>query len=189
MLRVRDHMTSIDGTSASIALREEALMSSGGNRPVHPDYVIRPLARDDYDHGFAALLEELTTAEFTREQFVQRYDSLKRAAAAGQPTIIMVAEHKATRQVAATATCMLELKFIHGTGTVGHVEDVVTSKNHRKKGLAKSILNALEAAASKIPGCYKIILDCDRHNVKVYEKLGYVEKAVQMAKYFKLSKL
>jgi glucosamine-phosphate N-acetyltransferase len=156
--------------------------------PDHPHYVVRPLARDDYGKGFAALLSELTTAEFTQEEFHERFDSLAKAAAAGQPTFCYVAEHIPTQQLAATASCLIELKFIHGTGVVGHVEDVVTSSAHRKKGLTGRILRALHAAAER-EGCYKIILDCDIHNVPVYLKTGYVLKAVQMARYLPVSKL
>jgi glucosamine-phosphate N-acetyltransferase len=32
-------------------------------------------------------------------------------------------------------------------------------------------------------GCYKVILDCAEHNVKFYEKCGFLRKELQMAMY------
>ncbi|CAE7372554.1 GNA1, partial [Symbiodinium microadriaticum] len=99
------------------------------------------------------------------------------------PTFVYVAEHIPSKTVVASASCAVELKFIHSTGKVGHIEDVVTESNHRRNGLAKRILQHLEESAQSF-GCYKLILDCAEHNVQVYTKAGYKLKELQMVKYF-----
>ena len=175
------------------------------------EYVVRPLERDDFAKGYCSLLGQLTQADFTQEvclslpccctvtqfnivvlkflfsyglfqQFETRFDQLEQLKAI-QPTFIFVAEHISTHTVVASAACAVELKFIHSNGMVGHIEDVVTDGEHRRKGLAKSILQELQAAASAF-GCYKVILDCAEHNVPVYEKAGFKQKEIQMVKYF-----
>lgn len=146
------------------------------------EYIIRPLERGDHEKGYCSLMAQLTSADFTQEQFEQRFDQLEQIKAI-QPTFIYVAEHVPSQTVVAAAACAVELKFIHSCGMVGHVEDVVTDNFHRRKGLAKKILAELQTAAQGF-GCYKIILDCAEHNVPVYEKAGFVQKEIQMVKYF-----
>jgi glucosamine-phosphate N-acetyltransferase len=146
------------------------------------EYHIRPLLRDDYAKGYCTLMAQLTAADFSQEQFEARFDHLEQLKSI-QPTFIFVAEHIASQTVVASAQCAVELKFIHGCSQVGHIEDVVTDSEHRRKGLAKRILHELETAANAF-GCYKIILDCAEHNVPVYEKAGFVKKEIQMVKYF-----
>lgn len=146
------------------------------------EYVIRPLERDDYGKGYCDLMGQLTTADFTEEQFIFRFNQLEQVREI-QPTFIFVAEHTPTQTVVASAACAVELKFIHSTGSVGHIEDVVTSNEHRRKGLAKKILHELQGAAKEF-GCYKVILDCAEHNVPVYERAGFTKKEIQMVQYF-----
>jgi glucosamine-phosphate N-acetyltransferase len=146
------------------------------------DYVIRKLERGDYEKGYCDLLAQLTVAEFTQEQFEARFDQLAQIEEI-QPTFIYIAEHVPTNTVVASASCAVELKFIHSVGRVGHIEDVVTDSNHRRNGLAKRILEQLENSAQAF-GCYKLILDCAEHNVPVYTKAGYKLKELQMVKYF-----
>jgi glucosamine-phosphate N-acetyltransferase len=146
------------------------------------EYIVRPLERGDHAKGYSTLLSQLTSSDFTAEQFEARFDQLIQLKAI-QPTFIFVAEHVVSQTVVASAACAVELKFIHATGSVGHIEDVVTDSEHRRKGLAKSILQELQTAATDF-GCYKVILDCAEHNIPVYEKAGFIRKEIQMVKYF-----
>ena len=146
------------------------------------EYVIRPLERGDYAKGYCALMAQLTAADFSEDQFEARFNQLEQIREI-QPTFIVVAEHISSQTVVASASCAVELKFIHSTGSVGHIEDVVTHNDHRRKGLAKRILQELQAAARGF-GCYKVILDCAEHNVPVYERAGFTQKEIQMVQYF-----
>lgn len=88
----------------------------------------------------------------------------------------------ASNRIIATATLVIELKFIRSCGKCGHIEDVVVDSSYRGLGLGLQVLEALIAAA-KENGCYKIILDCAESNVAFYEKCGLTRKEVQMVRY------
>lgn len=83
----------------------------------------------------------------------------------------------------ASATLMVEVKFIRDCGRCGHIEDVVVDSSYRGLRLGARVVEAL-AGAAREAGCYKIILDCSEDNVAFYEKCGLTRKAVQMAQYF-----
>lgn len=171
-------LTTISRYQLSEARREPSQSAMSG----FEEYSIRPLERGDFSKGYCALLAQLTSADFTQEQFEARFDQLEQLKTL-QPTFIFVAEHVSSQTVVASATCAVELKFIHSNGMVGHIEDVVTDNDHRRKGLANKILHELQNAAKEF-GCYKVILDCAEHNVPVYEKAGFLKKEIQMVKYF-----
>ncbi len=77
-------------------------------------------------------------------------------------------------KVAGIATILIEQKFIHDGSRIGHIEDVVVTKNCRGLGIGKKLIEkCLEVARER--QCYKVILDCDDKNVKFYEKIGFVK--------------
>ena len=96
-----------------------------------------------------------------------------------QNYIIIVAEDLESSEIIGTATLLIEQKFIHNGGKVGHIEDVVTRKGFEGRGVGREIVNKLIEIANEY-GCYKIILDCDVTVVKFYEKMGFVKKAITM---------
>ena len=60
--------------------------------------------------------------------------------------------------------------------------DVVVDKNIRGYGLGKKIIDkAIQYAKNQ--GCYKIILDCNKDNIKFYEKCGFTHKEYEMVIY------
>ena len=65
------------------------------------------------------------------------------------------AKGKQVGRVCGTAALLIEDKFIHGNGKVGHIEDVVTLEEYRGKGLGKALVQAL-SAISQSQGCYKV---------------------------------
>ena len=92
-----------------------------------------------------------------------------------------------TDQIVACATLVIEHKFIHACGRVGHIEDVVVDARQRGKQLGRILVEALRVVAVDGDGggfgCYKVILDCAEDNVSFYEKCEYRKKGVQMAYY------
>eukprot|EP00397_Hematodinium_sp_SG-2012_P059735 GEMP01076920.1.p1 GENE.GEMP01076920.1~~GEMP01076920.1.p1 ORF type:complete len:181 (+),score=36.03 GEMP01076920.1:39-581(+) len=125
--------------------------------PLGDGYVLRHLAKEDYH----------------KAQFVAALDQRANC-------ITMVVEHECSRQLVASASMVLEQKFLHECACVGHIEDVVTHPEHRGKGLAKKILESLQQEAEDL-GCYKVILNCKGCNVPVYTKCGWLESGeVQM---------
>jgi len=75
-------------------------------------------------------------------------------------------------KVVASTTLIIEQKFIHDGGLVGHIEDVVVSKEYQGKGIGEElILQVLDYA--KKNNCYKTILDCTDDVKPFYEKIGF----------------
>ena len=128
---------------------------------------IRKLEEKDLFNGFLASLDSLRKAsnidsEKAKEIF-QKIDS-------NQEHVIFVAEHNG--KIVGSTTLLIEQKFIHKGGLVGHIEDVVVSKDMQGQKIGeKLILAALDHA--KKSGCYKTILDCLDDVKPFYEKLGF----------------
>jgi len=98
----------------------------------------------------------------------------------GDPNyIIIVAEEQENQTIIGTATLLIEQKFIHNGGKVGHIEDVATRAGYEGIGVGKEIIQRL-IEISKDQQCYKIILDCDDKVIGFYEKLGFKKRGVMM---------
>ncbi len=74
---------------------------------------------------------------------------------------IVVGEHGPTKKLVASATLLVERKFIHGCGVAGHIEDVVVDKSMRGRNLGLKLMEALKFLAQEL-GCYKLMLDCSK---------------------------
>jgi len=75
-------------------------------------------------------------------------------------------------QVVGTASLLLERKFLHRGGLVGHIEDVAVHRDFRLRGTGTAVVGHVTEEARKL-GCYKVILDCFEHLVPFYARLGY----------------
>lgn len=62
---------------------------------------------------------------------------------------------------------------------VAHIEDVVTTKDHRGKGYASMLLAHIKAEAIR-KNCYKIVLNCRERVKAFYEKNGFEIGGVEM---------
>jgi GNAT superfamily N-acetyltransferase len=78
---------------------------------------------------------------------------------------ILVFEHVPSKRIIATATLLVERKFLRNAGLVGHIEDVAVDPEQRGKNLGKRVIVALTEIAEKV-GCYKTILDCNEGNIR-----------------------
>jgi glucosamine-phosphate N-acetyltransferase len=93
-----------------------------------------------------------------------------------------VIEDTAKKTIIGTATLLVELKFIRGCNSCGHIEDVVVDSSYRGKQLGKRLIDRLREDAIHLK-CYKIILDCSESNQAFYEKCGLQRKEIQMVEY------
>ncbi|KAN0032058.1 hypothetical protein ACTFIV_005931 [Dictyostelium citrinum] len=145
----------------------------------------RPLDIDDYDKGYSECLQQLTEAKFSKEQFIERFNQIKK-----QPDtyFLIVAVDVKLNKIIACGSLFVEKKFIRNCGTCGHIEDIVVNNNYRGKNLGLRIIEQLKCIGSQA-GCYKIILDCSEANVKFYEKCKFERKGVQMSIYLPIPKL
>ena len=79
---------------------------------------------------------------------------------------------------------MVERKFIHECGLVGHIEDIVVHSDCRGKKFGQLLVEQLTSLSEAL-GCYKVILASAEGNAGFYEKCGYSRKEIEMAKYRK----
>ncbi|KAH6657463.1 acyl-CoA N-acyltransferase [Truncatella angustata] len=150
-------------------------------------YTIRALQQSDYEAGFLDCLRVLTTVgDISKEQFAEQYETLKKKedvyyvlviedASSGKPVIV------------GTGALIVEQKFIHALGKVGHIEDIAVAKDQQGKKLGLRLIQALDFISEKV-GCYKTILDCSEANEGFYVKCGYRRAGLQMAHYYENEK-
>ncbi|EFX04939.1 glucosamine 6-phosphate acetyltransferase [Grosmannia clavigera kw1407] len=148
-------------------------------------YRVRSLRRTDYASGFLDCLRVLTTVgDVSEAAFVERYDWM-----AGQngSYFVLVIEDTAVGKVVGTGALLVERKFIHNLGIVGHIEDIAVAKDQQGKKLGLRIIQALDFIAEKV-GCYKSILDCSEANEGFYVKCGFRRAGLEMAHYYEGAK-
>lgn len=118
-----------------------------------PGYTIRPLCRSDFQRGYLDVLRVLTTVgEVSDEQWNQRYDWIS---SRNDEYYLLVVCDEAER-IVGTGSLIVERKFIHSLGLVGHIEDIAVEKGQQGKKLGLRIIQALDFVASNV-GCYKVI--------------------------------
>ena len=139
-----------------------------------PEIIIRNISESDLENGF---LESL--------------DNLKHASDLGQTTaknilnkilndenhIIHVAEYDG--KIVGSTTLLIEQKFIHQGGFVGHIEDVVVKKEFEKLGIGMKLVNSLLQVAEERK-CYKTLLNCEDSLKSFYERIGFKHKSNEM---------
>ena len=89
----------------------------------------------------------------------------------------------ASQHIVGTGALIVERKFIHQLGLVGHIEDIAVAKDQQGKKLGLRIIQALDFVAEKV-GCYKSILDCSEANEGFYVKCGFKRAGLEMAHYY-----
>jgi glucosamine-phosphate N-acetyltransferase len=138
-------------------------------------YRVREIDLDDLNHGF---LEELSNLSETRglDPEAARRLLLKIRTNPFHKVFVAVKEDG---EVIGTSTLIIEQKFIHNFGLVGHVEDVSVRKAYEGTGVGSSLVKKAVERAKKL-GCYKCILDCDTRLTKFYEKLGFRKHEIGM---------
>ncbi|KAK3563525.1 hypothetical protein QTP86_030384 [Hemibagrus guttatus] len=144
--------------------------------------VLRPLHPADLDRGLYKVLSQLTVAgDVTKEQFRVNFEHMKKT---GDYYVIVV-EDTNLGQIVATATLIIEHKFIHSCAKRGRVEEVVVSDVCRGKQLGKLLVATLTLLSQKLQ-CYKITLECSQKNVEFYKKLGYTssEETYMQCRFF-----
>ena len=123
----------------------------------------------------------------TSQIFRETFDELRLANETSPTSHYMVVVIEDTTlaeadRIVATATLLLERKFLRGGAIAGHIEDVSVKTSHQGRGLGRVLIDTLTSLARK-KSCYKVILDCEDRNVAFYEKCGYDRAGVEMKKY------
>ena len=128
---------------------------------------IREIEEDDLEKGFLETLDFLrNTSGLNKNNAKKILKKIKQ----NPNHIIYVAI--TDKKIIGSTTLLIEQKFIHDGGLVGHIEDVVVRKDYERKGIGiKLVTSMLEHAKEK--NCYKTILDCKDDVKQFYEKIGF----------------
>ena len=135
------------------------------------DITIRKLQKDDLWNGFLLTLDSLRQSSNIDKKTAEKiFDKIN----SNPDHIVVVAVIEG--KIVGSTTLLIETKFIHNGGKVGHIEDVVVDKEYQRKGIGEKIITYLLRYA-KDQGCYKTILDCVDDVKPFYEKLGFKHNA------------
>src|SRR5262245_5973477 len=133
-------------------------------------FTIRELKNSDFENGFFETLSNLSQIGSIDHNMGSAERVLK-TIMENNTSRIYVAESD-DGQIIGSITLLLEKKFIHNGGKVGHIEDVVTRKEYSGHGIGSALVQKCVDVARK-ENCYKVILDCSQHNIPFYEKVGF----------------
>merc|ERR1712000_24003 len=173
-------------TDAMASLFTPDLLSPEVQSALPQGYVLRALRRDDFASGFLDCLRVLTTVgDVTDEGFGDQFDQMQKQG--GYYIVVIEDPSREEAKVVATGALIVERKFIHSLGAVGHIEDIAVARDQQGKKLGLRLIQALDFVAEKV-GCYKSILDCSEANEGFYIKCGFRRAGLQMAHYYEGNK-
>jgi len=131
------------------------------------EIIIREIEENDLEKGFLETLDFLRKAsDIDKNKAKEILEKIKQ----NPNHIIHVAVDD--NKIVGSTTLLVEQKFIHDGGFVGHIEDVVVRKDYEGKGIGiKLVMSMLERAKEK--NCYKTILDCKDNVKQFYERIGF----------------
>ena len=132
-----------------------------------PEIIIREIEEDDLENGSLETLDFLRNASDLDKN--KANEILKKIKQNPNHIIHVAIDNK---KIVGSTTLLIEQKFIHDGGLVGHIEDVVVRKDYEGKGIGiKLVTSLLERAKEK--NCYKTILDCKDDVKQFYERIGF----------------
>lgn len=135
---------------------------------------IRELQKKDLQNGFLTTLDSLKqTSNMDKNKAEEVFETIN----SNPNHIIVIAELDG--KVVGTTTLLIEPKFIHDGGLVGHIEDVVVGKKFQGQKIGNEIVKFLLEVA-KNRGCYKTILNCTEDVKEFYEKMGFKHTANEL---------
>ena len=128
---------------------------------------IREIRENDLENGFLETLDFLRkVSDLDKNKAKEILEKIKQ----NPNQIIQVAIDD--KKIVGCITLLIEQKFIHDGGLVGHIEDVVVRKDYEGKGIGIELVTSmLEYAKRK--NCYKTILDCKDDVKQFYERIGF----------------
>ena len=138
------------------------------------ELIIREIIESDLKNGFLESLDNLRQSSNLEQN--SAINILKKIFE-NENHIIHVVEFDG--KIVGSATLLIEQKFIHEGGIVGHIEDVVVKKEFEGQGIGMNlVLSLLDVAKER--KCYKTILNCENALISFYEKIGFKQKSNEM---------
>ena len=139
-----------------------------------PEIIIREIEEDDLEKGFLETLDFLrNTGDLDKNKANEILKKIKQ----NPNHIIYVAIDN--KKIVGSTTLLIEQKFIHDGGLVGHIEDVVVRKDYEGQGIGMKLVSSLLDVA-KQRKCYKTILNCEDSLKPFYEKIGFKKATNEM---------
>ncbi len=139
-------------------------------------YKIKELKKKHVTHE---LFETLSNLSDSTKTDIYKGRKIFREIKKNKKHFIWVAIDKQTDGIIGMITLLVEPKFIHNCGYLGHIEDVVVHKDYEGKGIGKDLVKTA-LKQSKKSDCYRVILNCSEENKEFYEKSGFREKEIEM---------
>ena len=139
-----------------------------------PEIIIRNISESDLENGFLESLDNLKHASDLEQTTAK---NILNKILNDENHIIHVAEYDG--KIVGSTTLLIEQKFIHQGGFVGHIEDVVVKKEFEKLGIGMKLVNSLLQVAEERK-CYKTILNCEDSLKSFYERIGFKHKSNEM---------
>ena len=138
------------------------------------ELIIREIIESDLENGFLESLDNLRQASNLEHNYAK---GILKGILENENHIVRVAELDG--KIVGSTTLLIEQKFIHDGGFVGHIEDVVVKKEFEGQEIGmKLVLSLLDVAKER--KCYKTILNCEDELVSFYEKIGFRQKTNEM---------
>ena len=138
------------------------------------ELIIRKIIESDLENGFLESLDNLREVSNLEHNSAK---SILEGILENENHIVHVAELDG--KIVGSTTLLIEQKFIHEGGFVGHIEDVVVKKEFEGQGIGmKLVLSLLDVANEK--KCYKTILNCEDTLIPFYDKIGFKQKSNEM---------
>jgi len=134
------------------------------------EYFLKELTDLDLDEDFKGFLLTLSNLSEIKEITLSKMKEIL-SKINSENGIIYIVKTK-EKKIIGTAKLLVEQKFTHSAGKVGHIEDVAVLKGYEGKGIASEIIKQLIFLA-KQKGCYKLILDCKDNLIPFYNKFGF----------------
>jgi glucosamine-phosphate N-acetyltransferase len=144
--------TSITENGEGESLFAPSLISPEIQSVLPEGYSARPLRRSDYHLGYLNVLRVLTTVgDITEAMWNDRFEYLSKRN--DEYYLIVICD--GAGRIVGTGSLIVERKFIHTLGLVGHIEDIAVSADQQGKKLGLRIIQTLDYVAAKV-GCYKV---------------------------------
>ena len=131
------------------------------------ELIIRKIIESDLENSFLESLDNLKQASDLDLDIAKE---ILRKILDDENHIIHVAEMDG--MVVGSTTLLIEQKFIHKGGLVGHIEDVVVKKEFQGQDIGMKLVKSLLDVA-KQKNCYKTILNCKDNLKPYYAKMGF----------------
>ena len=119
------------------------------------ELIIREIIESDLENGFLESLDNLRQSSNLEQNSAR---NILKKISENEDHVIHVAE--VDGKIVGSTTLLIEQKFIHEGGIVGHIEDGVVKKEFEGQGIGMNlVLSLLDVAKER--KCYKTILNCE----------------------------